>query len=177
MVRTCTACHHKSLEEINKQLITGTSLRNIAEQFQLKPTSLHRHKENCIPKLLSKSKVGQELISSNSLTTQIEDVRGKIKTLLEQAMDSNDVRVAHLFVQDTLKQIEIEGKLQGQIREQQINITNQVNQLNIYASPEWSEVGDLLRRALADYPELRNRIAVGLAELEDKKRYSNVIEG
>ena len=42
--RTCTVCSHKAIDVIDRQLVSGTSLRNIAEQFQLAVSSLHRHK-------------------------------------------------------------------------------------------------------------------------------------
>ncbi len=61
MGRQCTVCGHKDVEEINKLLLSGTSFRDIAGQFDLSKTALARHKESHIPKELLKSNDIQEI--------------------------------------------------------------------------------------------------------------------
>jgi hypothetical protein len=38
--------------------------------------------------------------------------------------------------------------------------------LNIYQSPEWSAVGDILARILTPYPDLRQQVAAEFIALE-----------
>jgi DNA-binding NarL/FixJ family response regulator len=55
MPRTCTICRHPDLEEINKALIAGESIRDIASQHFVKSASVERHKRSHLPTLLIRS--------------------------------------------------------------------------------------------------------------------------
>jgi hypothetical protein len=59
--------------------------------------------------------------------------------------------------------LELMFKAEGRIQEQSINVNLQ--QTNIYTSPEWLKVGSILARVLAGYPELRSQVAGELASL------------
>jgi hypothetical protein len=43
MPRTCLACSSPEREAIDKALVAGEPLRNIAKRFAISPASLHRH--------------------------------------------------------------------------------------------------------------------------------------
>jgi len=167
MGRQCTVCSHKDVEEINSLLLSGEAYRTIADRFGLSKTALIRHKEGHISELLAKSKEIRDTISADTLTGQIEDIREKIKSLLQQAIDADNLRDAHNFVGDTLRQIELEAKLLGQIQEQSINVNLQQQQVSIYQSPEWSAVGAILARILTPYPDVRMEVARQLKALQD----------
>lgn len=170
MGRTCTVCNHKRVDEINKLLLSGEPYRDIAGQFDLSKTALQRHKEGHIPELLSKSNDIKETLKADSLTQQIADIREKIKALLQQAIDADNLRDAHNFVGDTLRQIELEAKLLGQIQEQSISLSLQQQTISIYQSPEWLAVGAILARILAPYPELRAQVAEELRALQKEEK-------
>lgn len=167
MGRTCTVCVHKDLDEINRLLLCSDSYRAIARRFNLSKDALARHKESHISELLAKSKEIQNTINADTLTGQIEEIREKIKSLLQQAIDADNLRDAHNFVGDTLRQIELEAKLLGQIQEQSVNVNLQQQHVNIYQSPEWSAVGGILARILAPYPDVRVEVARELKALQD----------
>lgn len=145
MTRTCTVCNNKDVDEINRLLISGESYRSIAKQFEASESAVYRHNESHIPDLLLKSNDLQVVVSANSLTSQIEEIRGKIKSLLQQAIETDNLRDAHNFVGDTLRQIELEGKILGQIQDQPT--------INILINPEWIELKTLIVTALKPYPE------------------------
>jgi hypothetical protein len=166
MGRQCTVCSHKDVEEINSLLLSGEAYRTIADRFGLSKTALIRHKESHIPELLAKSKEIRDTINADTLTGQIGDIRVKIKSLLQQAIDADNLRDAHNFVGDTLRQIELEAKLLGQIQEQSIDVNLQQQSISIYQSPEWSAVGDILARILAPYPDLRQQVAAEFLALK-----------
>jgi len=50
MPRKCTVCEHEKVEEINRLLLEGVSLRNIAKQYFVSAASLHRHKLSILAK-------------------------------------------------------------------------------------------------------------------------------
>ena len=164
MTRTCSICNHKDIAEINKLLLSGESYRSIAKRFEASESAVYRHKESHIPESLLKSNVIQETVNADSLVGQIEGIRGKIKSLLEKAITTDSLRDAHNFVGDTLRQIELEGKILGKIQEQNVNVNLQ--QVSIYSSPEWLAVGSALARVLAGHPELRAEVAEELLALE-----------
>ena len=172
MSRTgCVICAHKKAIEINDRLIdkshTGESFQTIADHFGLSKTTLITHfngnpeknEPSHISELLSKSSNIQEVLSAESLTKQISEIREKIKSLLQRAEDADNLRDVHNFVGDTLKQIELEAKLQGQIKEQSININTQVN---ILQSPEWVSLRTKIVMALDPFPEAKAAVVNAL---------------
>lgn len=49
MARLCTVCNHESRVVIDRLIGTGTvTLRNLAEQFGLSTTALHRHQDHVV---------------------------------------------------------------------------------------------------------------------------------
>ncbi len=42
----CTVCRHPDRQEIDRLLLSDTSLRTVAQKFNLAVTSLHRHRRN-----------------------------------------------------------------------------------------------------------------------------------
>jgi hypothetical protein len=60
--------------------------------------------------------------------------------------------------------LELMFKAEGRIQERSINVNLQ--QVSIYASPEWSKVGEALARILGPYPELRQQVAAEFIALE-----------
>jgi hypothetical protein len=154
MTRSCTVCQHKQVEEINKQLINGTPLRNIAEQFAISSTSLHRHKESHIPVALLKSKEITDLADADNLARFLQIEYNDIKTIKDQAIADGDNELALKAIDRSLKTIEIVAKVAGLIHDQQINVT----QINITQNPEWVELRTLIINTLRPYPDAREAI-------------------
>ena len=46
MPRTCTTCTHPQRDEIDRLLLAGTPLRNIAKQFSVSSANLFRHNKH-----------------------------------------------------------------------------------------------------------------------------------
>ena len=86
MGRTCTVCSHKDVDEINRLLLTGTSFRDIAGQFDLSKTALARHKESHIPELLLKSEDIKEVVNADNLLAQLQEARTSALDLLDKAI-------------------------------------------------------------------------------------------
>ena len=45
-MRKCSVCAHPQIKEINRLLINGETIRNIADKFGISAASVHRHKLN-----------------------------------------------------------------------------------------------------------------------------------
>lgn len=152
MGRTCTVCSHKDVEEINKQLLSGPSLRTIAAQFNLTKTSLIRHRESHIPDLLLKSNDIQNITSADALLARLEEEAGFVRDMREAASAEGDIELALKAVDRALKCVDLYAKIRGLIQTQpQVNL----QQVNIYDNPEWVELRTLIITALDPYPEAR----------------------
>jgi len=167
MGRTCTVCGHKDVEEINKQLLSGPPLRTIAAQFNLTKTSLIRHRESHIPDLLLKSNDIQNITSADALLARVEEEAGFVRDMREAAKAEGDIELALKAVDRALKCVDLYAKIRGLIQTQpQVNL----QQVNIYSSPEWRAVGEVLARLLAGHPELKAAVAAELKALSEAQQ-------
>lgn len=164
MGRQCTVCAHKDVDEINRLLLCSDSLRDIARQFGLSKDALARHKESHIPELLSKSEDIKEVVNADNLLAQLQEARTSALDLLDLAIAAGDTKVygpPSSYLSEIRQQIKLWAELEGRIAAQP-----QVT-LNIYSSPEWLAVGNLLARILAPYPQLRTEVAKELLVLQE----------
>jgi hypothetical protein len=70
------------------------------------------------------------------------------------------------YLSEIRQQIKLWAELEGKLATQ---ATVNLQQINIYESPEWSAVGDLLLHVLAKEPALKAQIAAGLLALAREK--------
>jgi hypothetical protein len=67
----CKVCKHPQRAEIDRSLVEGESLRNIAKQHTMTAGSLHRHKKH-LPVELTKAKQAQEAADAGTLLGRVE---------------------------------------------------------------------------------------------------------
>ena len=118
MTRTCTICNHDDVEEINKQLLSGTAYRDIAGQFQISKSALERHKENHISDSLLKSQDVKDIVMADNLFEAVQNEASVVRELRDQARSEGNIELALKAVDRALKCINLCGKLQGQIKDQ-----------------------------------------------------------
>jgi len=171
MTRTCTVCNHKDIEEINRRLINKESYRDIAGQYKLSKSAVERHfngnpsknEPGHIPELLSKSNDIKEIVTADSLLKKVKDEEDFVREMRVLAASEGDIKVALSAVDRALKCIELYARVLGIIKDQP-QITLQ--QISIYQSPEWLDVGDVLDKVLSPYPDLKIEVAERLLSLE-----------
>ena len=61
MARKCNACQHIKRAEIDRRLAAGEPGNQIAKDYGLNPSSLHRHRSNCLG-LSSANEIMKEVI-------------------------------------------------------------------------------------------------------------------
>jgi hypothetical protein len=154
MVRTCTVCTHKDVEEINKLLLCSGSYRDIARQFGLSKDSLARHKESHIPELLSKSNDINEIVNADSLLKSIQEEAETVRSLRDQAIKRGDVELALKAVDRALKCVDLCAKVRGIIQEQPT--------INITLNAEWIALRTTIIQALEPFPEARRAVVDAL---------------
>ena len=59
MSRKCSTCQHVKRAEVDRRLAAGEPSSEIAKDYGINPSSLHRHRANCL-KLASSSAIMKE---------------------------------------------------------------------------------------------------------------------
>jgi hypothetical protein len=78
---TCKICRHASRAEIDKAILEGGSVRDIARRFALTKDSLHRHKQNHLSDQLAKTQATRR----QTVVAQVHDVKDRVLRLLDLA--------------------------------------------------------------------------------------------
>ena len=162
MPRKCTVCEHEKVEEINRLLLEGVSLRDIAGQYSISKTALHRHKKDHLPAKLVKAQEAREIAKADSLLDQVTELRDKALSILDKAEQAGDLRTALQGVREAKGCLELLARLQGELQEQAT--------VNILINPQWLSLRTVILEALDRYPEARQAVARALREVE-----SNVV--
>jgi hypothetical protein len=68
MSRTCTTCHHLKRPEIDRRLAAGEPTAQVARDYDINPSSLHRHRANCL-KLASANAIMKEAARGTAAMT------------------------------------------------------------------------------------------------------------
>ena len=157
MARKCSICGHEKVEEINRLLLEGVPLRDLAGRYSVSKTALHRHKEH-IPANLTKAKDAQEVTKADSLLDQVIELRDKALSILAKAERAGDLRTALQGVREAKGCLELLARLQGELQEQ--------TTVNILVNPQWLSLRTVILEALDRYPEARQAVARALQEVE-----------
>ncbi|MGA8001517.1 MAG: hypothetical protein WCA05_07700, partial [Pseudolabrys sp.] len=100
MSRSCTTCQHLKRPEIDRRLAAGEPMAQIARDYDLAVSSLHRHRTNCL-KLGSSNAIKKEaargsaavalLPSKETLSDHYLELRARIDQVVEQAQQQGSL--------------------------------------------------------------------------------------
>ena len=158
MPRKCTVCEHEKVEEINRLLLEGVSLRDIAGRYSVSKTALHRHKKGHLPAKLVKAQEAREIAKADSLLDQVTELRDKALSILDKAEQAGDLRTALQGVREAKGCLELLAKLQGELQERPT--------VNVLVNPQWITLRTVILEALDPYPEARQAVVWALREVE-----------
>lgn len=132
MPRTCTVCSHRDRAAINQALVDGFgSLRQIAKNYGVTESSLHRHNRDHLPAVLREGASAarqDEAVELQAVAVQRAaeplDLLARVRALyaeadqvLREAKAANDPRVALLALDRLLKAVALEGMSLQQLAE------------------------------------------------------------
>lgn len=168
MGRTCTICEHPEKYEIDKQLLIGTSYRDVAGRFGTSKSALERHhKAGHISEVLAKAHDAREVAAADNLLDGLKKALERTTSLLDKAEEVADTRAygpPSNYLRELRELVKLLLELEGRLSSQpQVNVI----QTSIYQSPAWLEVGRVLVDELADLPEVRVRVAGRLKALAE----------
>ena len=112
MARTCGICRHESRGAIDAALVGGTSLRDVAGQYGVSRSALHRHRIGDLPRAIVRAKEAEEVLHGEKLLDQVRHLIGKANGILDRA--END-RTALMAIREVRGTLELLARITGQL--------------------------------------------------------------
>jgi transposase-like protein len=132
MPRRCTVCDHPERHSIDEALVSGAPYRSVAKRFGLSESAVFRHKSEHLPAHLLKAKEVEEVAQADDLLEQVRNLQAHALHILERAEKAGDLRTALAAISQARGNLELLGKLAGELDERP--------QVNLNISPQWLEL-------------------------------------
>lgn len=154
----CEVCTHPDKNVIEERMLTGVSVRKIADEFDIGRMSVQRHRHNHLPHSLVKSKKLQEMQAADDLVTRIESLYEKAIEIIRLAQQDKKYQPAVSAIKEARSSLELLAKISGELRTG--------TQINLTYSPQWVDLRSVLVNTLQEYPEACNKVVQALEEAE-----------
>ena len=174
MSRNCCTCQHLKRPEIDRRLAGGEPVAQVARDYDLNPSSLHRHRTNCL-KLASSNQIKKEaargsaaielLPSKESLGGAYLELRARIDQVVEQAQQERSLNVAISGLNSIRQTLDGLARLAGHLQpaSTQVNVAVK-NTVNVSAV----QIAERLIQKFDHQPQLKAQIAQALLEDENE---------
>ena len=171
-MRNCKTCQHLKRPEIDRRLAGGEPVAQVARDYDLNPSSLHRHKSNCL-KLASSNQIMKDaargsaavalLPSKETLSSAYSDLRSRIDQIVEQAQEQGSLNVAISGLNSIRQTLDSLARLAGHLQPAgtQVNVAVQTN-INVGAA----QIAERLIQEFDHQPEIKAQIAHALLEVD-----------
>jgi hypothetical protein len=174
MARKCSTCQHVKRAEIDRRLTAGEPGNQIAADYRLNPSSLHRHRTNCL-RLESSNAIMKEvsrgtaavacLPSKEHLNSAYFDLRDQIDQIVAQARAEGSLQTALNGLNAIRHTLDSLSRLSGFDRQgTQINVAVQTN-----LKLEATQIAERLIAKFDHEPEMKARIAQALLEVDHEQ--------
>src|SRR5205085_1266272 len=174
MARKCNSCQHLKRAEIDRRLAAGEPGNQIAHDYELNPSSLHRHRSNCLG-LSSSNAIMKEvsrgtaavacLPSKDDLSTAYFQLRTQIDQIVQEARQQGSLQIALSGLNSIRQTLDSLSRLAGFERQgTQVNVAVQTN-LNF----DLSKIAERVILKFDHEPELKARIAQALLEVDHEQ--------
>ena len=173
MSRKCSTCQHVKRADIDRRLAGGEPGKQVALDYGLNPSSVHRHRVNCL-RLASSNAIMKEvargtaavacLPSKEDLNRSYFDLLDQVDEIVAQAKANGSLQIALSGLNSIRHTLDSLSRLSGFDRQgTQINVAVQTN-----VTVEVRAVAERLIREFDHEPELKARIARTLLETDDE---------
>jgi len=172
MSRSCRTCQHLKRPEIDRRLAAGEPSAQVARDYELNLSSLHRHRRNCL-KLASSNAIMKDvargsaavalLPSKETLICAYFDLRSQIDQIVEQAKEQGSLAVAISGLNSLRQTLDSVARVAGHTAGAQVNVAVQTN-INV----DLTRIAERLIKHFDHEPELKARIAQALVETDDE---------
>jgi len=158
MPRTCTICVHAQRAAIDRALVQGVPLRDIAGRHGLSKSAVERHQAEHLPVLLSKAREAEDAAAADDLLAQLRDLHARTLAILDAAERQGALAPALGAIREARGNLELLAKLTQQLDARPT--------FNLLVAPEWLTMRAAIFEALAPYREARASVVSRLALLE-----------
>jgi transposase-like protein len=91
----CSICDHRQRGEIDRALVEGGSVRDVARRFGVGRNAVHRHRKGGhIAEALAKASEVADVARGDDLLTRVRDLEGRAFRILDRAERAGELRVA-----------------------------------------------------------------------------------
>jgi hypothetical protein len=174
MARKCSTCQHVKRAEIDRRLAAGEPGNQIAADYGLNPSSLHRHRSNCLG-LSSSNTIMKEtargtaavacLPSKENLNEAYFELRTRIDQIVTAAQQQGSLQIALSGLNSIRQTLDSLSRLAGFDRQgAQVNVAVQTN-VNV----DLALIAERVIRQFDHEPEMKARIAQALLEVDDEQ--------
>jgi hypothetical protein len=109
-------CPHPHRDQIDRRLLDGAPLRNIAKQFSVSSASLFRHNKH-IAKTLSHARQEAEILRADGLMEHLNHLTSEAARLKQKAEQAKDYRTALAGVREMSRLLELVMRLALEMQE------------------------------------------------------------
>lgn len=171
-MRSCSTCNHLKHVEIDKRLAAGEPTAQVARDYGLTASSVHRHRTNCL-KLASSNQIRKEaargvaavalLPSKETMGTAYEDLCKRVDEIVTQAQQQGSLHIAIAGLNSIRQTLDSLARLAGHLQpaSTQVNVAVQ-NNVNVGAM----QIVERLIQKFDHQPELKAQIAQALLEVD-----------
>ena len=111
-----------------------------------------------MPLKLVKAAEVEEVAEAGDLLSQVRYLQARALSILDQAEEAGDLKVALAAIREARGNLELLAKLLGQLQQE--------GTVNVLIAPEWLQVRAVLLQALQPYHDAKYAVAGALARLE-----------
>ena len=162
MPQTCSVCIHPQRAEIEKALVAGEPLREIAGRCPgsrpVSRSALHRHKQEHLPAHLAKAHEEESIGQAIDVVRQLKAINVACLEILQSSRADKKHAISLKAVDRIHRQIELQAKLLGELQD------GGGPTVNVLVAPEWHELRVTVLQALTPYPEARAAVAEVLTD-------------
>ena len=115
MALKCTVCQHVSRDAIDRSLIHGEPMRDVAGRYSISKSALHRHKEAHLPKALARAHEAEEIVRADTLLEEMEVLIEHGHEILAEARSAGEHRTALSAMREIRGCLELLGKVTGEL--------------------------------------------------------------
>jgi hypothetical protein len=145
MPRTCLACASPEREAIEKALVAGEPLRNIAKRVSISPAGLLRHKSHLAQAIVKAGERREEQLGDN-LLDEMRRVQRKAWELLAKTESEGDSRGSIVALREVRGCLESLGTMLGKV---EVGESGQKNDwdYSLLSKEELRQVAEILEKA------------------------------
>lgn len=161
MSQVCKCCAHENRDILDAALIQGIPKRRISTQFGMSEGSVRRHAKNHLMSTLAASSKAYEMTQGEILLHKIEALEYDAQFIKRELLDKEDHIGALRAIRELVRILELLARLKGELIE--------IQQVNIFLSPEWTQVQTLILKTMEPYPEAREKLLTSLEEYNEHR--------